>query len=483
MTKVWSTYQQAIFDFVADHGAGNAIVEAVAGSGKTTTIVEAIKLVNGSAIFLAFNKSIAEELKLRGVNARTFHSLTYSPVMGARFQKNAVMDKLRKLAKDNWSDLHVKQYSAFACKLVGLARNVGIGCLVEDTLQAWIDICVHHDIAPEKGDIETALRMSRELLALSNNSSWVDFDDMLYFAVKDNLALPKYDNVFVDEAQDTNPIQRAILKKILRPGGRLIAVGDPAQAIYGFRGADSEALGILAEEFHCTRLPLSISYRCPTAVVKYARNWVSHIEAAPDAPAGTMSELGTDWNVNMFGEDNLVVCRKTAPLIKLVYQCIKGGKRAYVMGKEIGQGLTSLVKQMNVTDIDQLEVRLAAYLRREYDKLMASDNEDKAEALQDKVGSLQFIISILGEDRRTMEALSASIEFMFAAKDNAVRLATIHKSKGLEADTVFWLDRSSCPSKWAKQEWQMQQEDNLCYVATTRARKALYTIELQTSDE
>jgi superfamily I DNA/RNA helicase len=403
--------------------------------------------------------------------------------MGARFQQNAVMDKLRKLCKDNMSESNSKTYSTFCCKLVGLARNVGIGCLIEDTMQAWIDICKHHDIEPEKGDMETALRLSRELLVLSNNSSWVDFDDMLYFAVKDNLSLPKFDNVFVDEAQDTNAIQRAILKKILRPGGRLIAVGDPAQAIYGFRGADSGALGILAEEFNCKSLPLSISYRCPTSVVAYARNWVSHIEAAPDAPVGIMMELGASWKTDMFDHNSLVVCRKTAPLIKLVYRCIRDGKRAYVMGKEIGQGLNALVKQMGAKSVNELENRLALYLSREYAKLMKAEEEAKAEALQDKVGSLQFIISILSEERRTIEALTASINYMFEAKDNATRLATIHKSKGLEADTVFWLERSNCPSPWAKQEWQKQQEENICYVAATRAKKALYTIETRNDAE
>lgn len=81
MTRQWSQYQQDIFAFV-ENETGNAIVEAVAGSGKSTTGVEAMNRIPAgqSSIFLAFNKSIAEELKAKGVNARTFHSLTYSPV-------------------------------------------------------------------------------------------------------------------------------------------------------------------------------------------------------------------------------------------------------------------------------------------------------------------------------------------------------------------------------------------------------------------
>ena len=89
-----------------------------------------------------------------------------------------------------------------------------------------------------------------------------NFDDLLYLAVKDGISLPKFDFIFVDEAQDTNAIQRALLRKIMKKTSRVVVVGDPAQAIYGFRGADSESMNLIAEEFDCKRLPLSISCRC-----------------------------------------------------------------------------------------------------------------------------------------------------------------------------------------------------------------------------
>ena len=66
---------------------------------------------------------------------------------------------------------------------------------------------------------------------------------------------------------------------------------------------------------------------------------------------------------------------------------------------------------------------------------------------------------------------------LFAEGAGKVTLATIHKAKGLEAKRVFWLNSSDCPSKWARQEWQVQQEMNLCYVATTRAQEELVLIE------
>lgn len=480
MTRTWSTYQTAVFDFVST-GTGNAIVEAVAGSGKSTTIKEAFKRVKGQAIFLAFNKAIAEELKKAGVNARTFHSLTYMPVMKSRGQNQPEMNKLRKLCDEHMTGEDARLYTSFACKMVGLARQVGIGCLVPDTEMAWIEIAEHHDIEPENelAEFGRAIELSRELLDWSNASKMVDFDDMLYWAVKDGIALPKFDFIFVDEAQDTNAIQRALLRKIMRPGARMVAVGDPAQAIYGFRGADSASLRLLAEEFDAITLPLTITYRCPTSVVKYAQQWVSHIEAAETTEEGIVEHLGSAWEVDQFAAGDLVVCRKTAPLITTAFKFIRANKPVQVMGREIGQGLKSLIKKMNAKDIDQLETKLEAYMEREQEKARAKKDDAKVEAIGDKVGSLLFLIGGLREGKRTIPELEKGIDYLFANKDDAVIFATIHKSKGLEADNVFWLGRSECPAKWARQEWQQEQEINLCYVAATRAKKALYTMEVR----
>jgi superfamily I DNA/RNA helicase len=61
-------------------------------------------------------------------------------------------------------------------------------------------------------------------------------------------------------------------------------------------------------------------------------------------------------------------------------------------------------------------------------------------------------------------------------------LSTIHKAKGREWEQVYWLNRATtCPSPWARQDWQKEQEKNLCYVAATRAKHEL--IELTIEDK
>jgi len=103
----------------------------------------------------------------------------------------------------------------------------------------------------------------------------IDFDDMLYLPLRSKCTFDKKNYVFVDEAQDTNGVQRALLRRMLAPPphGRLIAVGDPSQAIYGFRGADANAMSALREEFSAVVMPLSVSYRCSRAVVAEAQKY------------------------------------------------------------------------------------------------------------------------------------------------------------------------------------------------------------------
>jgi superfamily I DNA/RNA helicase len=530
MAASWSHYQEDIFAFVKDpHDARfelpfrkNAVVEAVAGSGKSTTAVAAMAYIPQGlvAIFLAFNKAIAEDLKGKGVNARTFHSLTYGPVTKSRMINNVEGNKLRMILKRELNGDDEFVYGTFAARLVGMAKQVGIGCLVEDVEEEWHKLIQHHDLEleNEKGNVPRAVEIARQLLMWSNDSNMLDFDDLLYLAVKDGIALPKFDFVFVDEAQDTNAIQRAILRKILKPESRLICIGDPAQAIYGFRGADSQSLQLLADEFECARLPLTVSYRCSQAVVKHAHKYVSHIEAAPNAPEGEVMDLSkmklskiikntadglagnapctfmdpesgemlvTESDIVGFRPDDLIVCRTTKPLVELAYRCLRAKVPVRIMGRDIGIGLKVLINKMKANSIDDLQMKIEHWAEREVDKAIAKQLESKAESVQDKADCILCMIDSLGEDDpdetvepiRTIGALLAMIDDMFDESKKATTLASIHKSKGLEAPRVFWLNSLKCPAPWAKQDWQKQQEVHLCYVATTRAIYTLILIE------
>ena len=491
--KVWSSYQQDIFDHMTN-GTGNAIVKAVAGSGKSTTIVEACKRIPAgkSSILLAFNKNIATELQQRGVNAKTFHSLCFGPVLRHKQVNNVETNKLRMLCRENMSSNDSFIYSMFCTKMVGLARNAGVGVLCKDTEQVWADLAEHHnlEVENERGNTHRGLELSQELLEWSNESNFVDFDDMLYIAVKDGIALPKFDYVFVDEAQDTNAIQRAIVRKICHADTRIVFVGDPAQAIYGFRGADSESMAMLQQEFECIELPLTTSYRCAQSIVRVAQRHVKYIEAAEGAPEGSVvcvndlpaliartAQPAADNTDYVFNPSDMVVCRTTKPLVELAFKLVRQQVPVRIMGRDIGNGLKVLVNKMRANDLDDLTVEIEAWARREVDKAIAKQMEEKAESVQDKCDAILCLIDGLHEGNRTVDALLGGIDFLFDENKQALTLSTIHKAKGLEADRVWWLNSSGCPARWAKQDWQKKQEVHLCYVAITRAKTTLLYIE------
>jgi len=488
--KVPSVYQQAIYKTVTET-AYNLIIVAVAGSGKSTTLKHVFGLLRGYSVILAFNAAIAKELKEAGLKAMTFHSLCMRTVLdfkGLSSPDDVTGNKLQKLVKGTFNADDAHNYGPFVCKLVSLARNAGVECegLMPNVPNAWQTLIDRHDLELPNDSCTNAraIELAQFLLKESNESPMIDWDDILYLPILKNLTLRRYNNVLVDEAQDTNAIQRAILRKILtgfngKMTGRLIAVGDPAQAIYGFRGADSDSLELIANEFKCVEMPLSISYRCAPRVVEYARQWVSHIEANPAREdIGGVAELGEDWLLEDFEQNDLVVCRTTRPLITLAMRMLKARIPVRIMGRDsVGKQLIEFIESMEAWTIDELETKLAAYREREVKKALEKNDEGKVEAICDRIDAIRALMSGLGENNRTVKALIDVLKDLFNEAKVATTLATIHKSKGLEARTVYWLNRSQCPSVYARQPWQLKQEDNLCYVAATRAKVSLRMIE------
>ena len=124
---------------------------------------------------------------------------------------------------------------------------------------------------------------------------------------------------------------------------------------------------------------LTVSYRCPTSVVEFAQQWVDHIEPAPTADTGEVQKYGNKWDTKDFQPNDLVVCRTTKPLISLGYKFLRERIPARIMGKEIGQGLKSLITKINARGVDQLITKLAKWETRECEKAIAK-KQDGAQA-------------------------------------------------------------------------------------------------------
>lgn len=500
-----SPYQAAVFDHFR-YGRGSIIIDAGAGSGKTTTLKNALVYLPERAHvqLFAFGRDPAAELKaavaelaekypersFRNVRAGTFHSVSMGavrrhlalPDAQVKVDDNKCLQLLRqRIGGTPEGDETVKLYASFVTALVGFAKGDGIGCLVPDTEERWWALVEHHGLYLDSDDADptTGVAIARRLLGWSNEAAtqgWLDFDDQLYCVVLWKLRLWQNDVVCVDECQDTNAVRRAIARLALKPGGRLYAVGDEKQAIFGFTGASTDAVDLIASEFNCRRLPLTVSYRCPRAVVERAQTWMPRLEPAPNAREGEVIDgLSLKETLARLTERDAVLCRQTAPLVSVAYGLIARGRACRILGKEIGEGLVNLVEQQKARGVERLIEKLENWRDREMARFIAKNNERRAEAVADRVNCLLVIVDALPETERTIPALIARIRGMFSDDKDAriLTLATVHKVKGLEYPTVAILRPELMPSKAARLDWQAEQESNLQGVAATRAKETL----------
>jgi DNA helicase II / ATP-dependent DNA helicase PcrA len=491
-----SPQQRGLFDWV-ENSTGNAFVEAVAGSGKTTSLIEACIRMKGSVAFAAYNKKIADEIKDRiaeknkqhdglsnRVRAGTFHSFGFSAWRRVHPKvKVDVRTKTDMMIDQNFVEDNLRE---FVVKLVSLAKQSGAMLLwnVNDEKQ-WYDIVDRHDLDSDlenqddtKRGIESAIKCIE--WARKNGNQIIDFDDMIWLPAISNIRFYEHDWVLVDEAQDTNPVRRILARKMVRRSGRVVFVGDRHQAIYGFTGADNDAVELIIKDFGCKLLPLTVTYRCPKSIVANAQAYVSHIVAHETAPDGSVSSITDETfekemvkTKKLFPTD-AILCRNTKPLVGLTFKLLRAGIACHIEGRDVGQGLVNLVKKYKTKKIDVLIEKLNDYADKQVKKLNAKGKESQAEALNDRV---ETIIAI-AEGVQSVDELVAKIVSMFQDSDGqrvpTLTLSTVHKAKGREWDRVFIFEKNKhMPSKWARQKWQKEQENNLIYVAITRTKREL----------
>jgi len=472
--------QETIVDFACTR-QDNLIITALAGAAKTTTLQMICKALPPKPILsLAFNKRIAEEMAKRlpgHVKAQTMNSIGHG-VWGAATGRrlNVDRDKMRSALKerineapkseredlnDHWIDImqacreaKIQGYIPPKISHVnGLITREDFYASLEEELPAHIEKLVDLILT--------------DSIALAYSGT-IDFDDQIYMPTLFGGSFPRYPLVMVDEAQDLSPLNHAMLSKLALQ--RFIAVGDPYQSIYGFRGAVADGMDHLKTTFSMTELGLSVSFRCPERIVLQARKRVPHMQWFKSG--GHFAELPC-WNLQSFTPNHggtAIICRNNAPLFKLALELLRAGKGVHLVGTDLGPNLVKLLRKLGPESLTNAQT-LQAIDRWQSEKLAKSRNPggviDRADCLR----------VFAGFGKSLGEAIVYA-EHAFASS-GSIQLLSGHKAKGGEWETVYHLDPWRIPSKWAHRGEAVTQELNLEYVITTRSKDKLFEVNAQ----
>jgi len=492
-----SVQQQAVFDWAVD-GEGNAVIEAVAGSGKTTTIVKMLDILPSHLriLFVAFNRGIVKELKERlprHIRASTLNALGYSVIRKMEIHDKVDPDKVSGILNEFWpiskkevddpkkrSDNRVKR-SAMR-KVVSMVKNTLADYNNPEVILAIVN--KYHIDIDEQMEQEVIERLPYVMEQNNANLELVDLDDQIYLpVVLEGLEskFDQYDFILGDEAQDWNAANIQLVLKHLAPGGRIIAVGDRKQSINAFRGADSQAIPHLIEWTKAITLPLSVCYRCPSSHIEDVKHLVPQIEAAPFAKVGTKGKLEYEQMMDMFvreenpiHENVLVLCRTNAPLVKPAFACLKKEVKAIIKGKDIGQDLINYIDRFQCDELGRLDILMQEHTEREIARYLDKNKEMMAEQVRERY---ETIVEVARECRDVAQ-LVVKLKTLFSDDDTGVVFSSVHRAKGLEADYVFlYKEHELMPHPKAKGADELEQEDNLIYVARTRSKDTIYYVK------
>lgn len=501
----------------ANGKASHVMVSAYAGTGKTTTLIEALNVLlgNGSKLipsdqqkavwdaiclekpssvrFVAFNKSIASELQRRvpqGVEAATLHSFGCKIIRAdQRFKGHKVnewktVNSLERITGIEYKKMFEAKIPVMVVRnLVSLAK-LGLVDMNNPAINDELEAIVEHHQMDVPGNIQTVfgyvvacLKDAIVCHGKSGTMTEIDFDDMIWLPIAMDLHIQKVDLLLIDERQDTNACQQELAYRMAH---RLVCVGDNKQAIYGFAGADAYAYQSLITRLGATErgvieLPLTVTRRCGRRIVEEAQRFVPDFEAHESNSEGEICQIKMEKFPETVVDADMVLCRVNAPLVSQCFRLLKAGRKARIQGRDIGKNLIDLIKRFKASNLDEVIEKLAAWHQKEEEKQLKKKfvSESAMIALQDKFDCIMTFV----DNSETVDGLINKIESVFSDNGPGVLFSSIHKAKGLEADTVFILHPELINHPMSKTDWAREQDNNCYYIAITRAIHKLVYIQ------
>lgn len=504
------TPEQAAIVAAAVSGA-NVMVTAYAGCAKTSTLCMIANAIPVKpAIALAFNVKIKKELAIRFPSffeIKTLNGLGHTAwcrAIGKRCQidekklgklvTEAISQNKVEMSQEEWNTIRQLVTAAMQAGIVPSHFRAFEG-LLPDTDHSWQLVAddLFEPVSPLQIDLARQVLLESCKLSFQGNLS---FDDQIYMSALFNGVFPRFQLTMVDEAQDLSPLNHIMIKKTA--ADQLIIVGDPKQAIYAWRGADSGSMGKLRRlRSEWTELPLTTTFRCPKEIVARQQEHAPGFKAWHTNKIGkivnflNLKSLQGSWNWTdvepLLGhhQNAAVICRNNAPLLGLAFKLLRSHVGCYMIGRDIGKGLIALSKK--ILPLDDIPAELCANIIQDWAKgerglALANQNEHKAAGITDRE---ECLLAVLDSGCKNSAELREQLQTLFSREAGQVALSTGHRAKGLEWDIVIHLDPWRLPSRFAKRALAdgnsipMEQEMNLRYVIETRAKDTLLMYNLE----
>ncbi|MFI2215126.1 UvrD-helicase domain-containing protein [Streptomyces sp. NPDC020141] len=460
--------QQAIVDACA--AGDDLVVEAGAGTGKTTTLRMAAGAMRGHGLYLAFNRSIAQDAKRtfpRSVDCRTAHSLAWHAV-GKDYSART---KARVPAKVTAELLRITDPLRVTKELVLAPQQIArLAAEAVDRFAHTADDEVEADhIKAMEGVPGEAMRELRAHVLPHARHLWAetqkvdsrhrfthDYYLKMWALTRPNLGV---DYVLLDEAQDSNPVVAQLVRD---QAAQRIAVGDSAQAIYGWRGAVDAMKSWPASK----RLRLQQSWRFGPAIASEANRWLTQI-------GSRLRLVGAPGKISRVGpveSPRAVLCRTNARAVATTMHTLeKGGRPALVGG---GAQIRALAEAA----LDLQDGRPSAH-----PELLAFTSWDQLQdyVANEQAGSDLKVFVKMIDDYGAAEVIKAMGRLV--SEDSAdVVVSTAHRAKGREWSSVQIARDFPRPAEGREVR---EDEGMLAYVAVTRAMDSLDAEALSWLDE
>lgn len=452
----------------------NLMINALAGTGKTSTLEMIEHAVSTRPIlYLVFNKKNAEEAEdrlLSTTTVRTFNSLGHRIWSKACAKNNLSLnakkssDILRELIKAAPKNTQSAIWSVFWDVINGVVRAKALGYVPEgkypNAKRLLTQGAFHASLEEEPDDLVADL--IEAILSTSIKQAYdgvIDYNDQIYMPALFGGTCPQFPLVLVDEYQDLNPVNHQLLSKLAKK--RLIGVGDPNQSIYAFRGAKSQGMAEASEVYRMQNLDLSVSFRCPSAIVSHVQ-W--HVPKFRWIKEGGLVSSPTHLDYIDVPDNGVIICRNNAPLFGVALRLLSCGRSVSVAGSDIGPKLVALMKKLGSEEMTRAQT-LSAIADWEAEKL---DKESTT------APDLAACMRVFAEQGDSLGQAIRYAEHVLAQKGR-IRLMTGHKSKGLEFDHVIHLDPWLVCSGFHGAQ-PTDQDKNLDYVISTRSKDKLVEI-------